>query len=104
MLQLESSPRADGTSDVEYASLIHQNYVLYLVLLSLLSLLIPQLSSLFTKTLISLVIKIISIGPIPNHIAFIMDGNRRFAKNRGHQIKAGHLAGFQKLEAVKLSN
>ncbi|KAL1208613.1 Dehydrodolichyl diphosphate synthase 8 [Cardamine amara subsp. amara] len=41
------------------------------------------------------IFKILSAGPIPNHISFIMDGNRRFAKK--HKLKgidAGHRDGF----------
>jgi ditrans,polycis-polyprenyl diphosphate synthase len=29
-------------------------------------------------------------GHVPNHIAFIMDGNRRFAKNKQHKALSGH--------------
>lgn len=36
----------------------------------------------------------LSSGPIPNHIAFIMDGNRRYAKKRNLEEGAGHRAGF----------
>lgn len=39
-------------------------------------------------------------GPIPQHIAFVMDGNRRFA--RKHQIETieGHNLGFEALARV----
>lgn len=39
-------------------------------------------------------------GPIPKHVAFEMDGNRRFAKN--HKIEAieGHHLGFEALARV----
>ncbi|KAJ8931090.1 hypothetical protein NQ314_016040 [Rhamnusium bicolor] len=36
-------------------------------------------------------------GPIPNHIAFIMDGNRRFATKTKMQKSEGHSKGFEKL-------
>ena len=46
--------------------------------------------------------KLLSCGPIPNHIAIIMDGNRRFAKqNKVEKIK-GHDKGFEKLAEVLL--
>ena len=39
-------------------------------------------------------------GPIPQHVAFVMDGNRRFA--RSHQIETveGHNLGFEALAKV----
>ncbi len=39
-------------------------------------------------------------GPIPKHIAIIMDGNRRFAKELGIEPTEGHLKGKDKLEEV----
>jgi ditrans,polycis-polyprenyl diphosphate synthase len=43
---------------------------------------------------------VLSIGPIPAHIAFIMDGNRRYAKKHAlHQdgTDSGHRVGFKSL-------
>lgn len=46
-------------------------------------------------------ITILKCGPIPQHVAFIMDGNRRFATRRGLPSKAhGHFHGFTKFEQV----
>jgi undecaprenyl pyrophosphate synthase len=53
-----------------------------------------------TPTLQSLLTTILKLGPIPQHIGFIMDGNRRFAKDRGLHVSKGHLQGFHKLEEV----
>jgi undecaprenyl pyrophosphate synthase len=39
-------------------------------------------------------------GPIPKHVAIIMDGNRRFAKNRNIEKIEGHKSGFDKLFEV----
>ncbi|MFQ6050512.1 MAG: polyprenyl diphosphate synthase [Candidatus Hydrothermarchaeota archaeon] len=39
-------------------------------------------------------------GPIPNHVAIIMDGNRRFAKKLGMKPWDGHELGANKLEEV----
>ncbi|XP_059654151.1 dehydrodolichyl diphosphate synthase CPT3-like [Cornus florida] len=43
---------------------------------------------------------VLSVGPIPNHIAFIMDGNRRYAKGRNMGEGAGHNVGFLALMSV----
>lgn len=40
---------------------------------------------------------IVRSGPIPKHVAFIMDGNRRFATKQGLQSISGHQQGYQKL-------
>jgi len=38
--------------------------------------------------------------PLPRHIAIIMDGNRRFAKELGLSVEAGHIFGKEKIEEV----
>ncbi|KAL1300796.1 hypothetical protein HN51_045444 [Arachis hypogaea] len=43
---------------------------------------------------------ILSMGPVPNHIAFIMDGNRRFAKKSNLAEGIGHKAGFSSLVSM----
>ncbi|KAA3672363.1 ditrans,polycis-polyprenyl diphosphate synthase [Paragonimus westermani] len=40
---------------------------------------------------------LIKYGPIPEHIAIIMDGNRRFAATNRMKTSDGHLQGFSKL-------
>ncbi|KAI7828312.1 putative undecaprenyl diphosphate synthase-domain-containing protein [Kickxella alabastrina] len=55
-----------------------------------------QASKIFRKFLVH----ILQQGPIPKHVAFIMDGNRRFAR-KSHQVTtSGHVAGFHKLANV----
>ncbi|XP_024030579.1 dehydrodolichyl diphosphate synthase 6-like isoform X2 [Morus notabilis] len=44
--------------------------------------------------------KVMSVGPIPNHIAFIMDGNRRYAKKQNSGEGAGHRAGYSSLMSL----
>ncbi|KAK6916818.1 Decaprenyl diphosphate synthase-like [Dillenia turbinata] len=43
---------------------------------------------------------ILSVGPIPNHIAFILDGNRRYAKKHKLREGAGHNIGFLSLTSM----
>ena len=40
-------------------------------------------------------------GPIPEHIAFVMDGNRRFARSRQIETIEGHNLGFEALARVR---
>ena len=40
---------------------------------------------------------ILRAGPIPAHVAFIMDGNRRYAEGRGAAVSHGHEAGYHKV-------
>lgn len=42
----------------------------------------------------------IDMENLPNHIAIIMDGNRRWAKSRGLSTKEGHKAGANALENI----
>lgn len=44
-----------------------------------------------------LCVNIIKTGHIPHHVAFIMDGNRRYAKTAHVQNIVGHMKGFDKL-------
>ena len=39
-------------------------------------------------------------GPIPQHIAFVMDGNRRFARSHKIETVEGHNLGFEALAKV----
>uniref|UniRef100_A0ACD5Y1D1 Uncharacterized protein n=2 Tax=Avena sativa TaxID=4498 RepID=A0ACD5Y1D1_AVESA len=43
------------------------------------------------------IIAVLSYGPMPQHIAFIMDGNRRYAKLRCMKDGTGHRVGFSAL-------
>ena len=39
-------------------------------------------------------------GPIPQHVAFVMDGNRRFARSHKIETVEGHNLGFEALARV----
>lgn len=41
-------------------------------------------------------VNVLKNGPVPNHVAIIMDGNRRFAKKKNVQKVEGHSKGFDK--------
>ncbi|GAB2282261.1 Dehydrodolichyl diphosphate synthase cpt3 [Dionaea muscipula] len=43
---------------------------------------------------------ILVVGPIPNHIAFVMDGNRRYSKKHNLVSDTGHRAGFMALMSM----
>lgn len=45
-------------------------------------------------------IGVLKTGPMPNHVALIMDGNRRYAKTRRLALKEGHMAGAESLIQV----
>jgi ditrans,polycis-polyprenyl diphosphate synthase len=39
-------------------------------------------------------------GPVPQHVAFVMDGNRRFARKNHIETVEGHNMGFEALAKV----
>ena len=39
---------------------------------------------------------------LPQHVGYIVDGNRRWAKRHGLDSQAGHEAGYKKLEDILL--
>lgn len=46
-------------------------------------------------------IRLLKMGPMPKHVAFIMDGNRRYArKNAFSTVIEGHMKGFERLADV----
>lgn len=48
----------------------------------------------------SLVIGALRQGPIPQHVAFVMDGNRRFARTHRIETVEGHNLGFEALARI----
>jgi tritrans,polycis-undecaprenyl-diphosphate synthase [geranylgeranyl-diphosphate specific] len=45
-------------------------------------------------------LELVKAEPVPNHLAIIMDGNRRFAGEHGMTVKDGHAAGRDTLEKL----
>jgi hypothetical protein len=43
-------------------------------------------------------------GDVPRHLAFVMDGNRRFAEKYNIPIAEGHLMGADVLEKVRIES
>jgi len=64
----------------------------------------PYLSHIVGDTLRDLqerrLLELVRAAPVPNHLAIIMDGNRRFAGAHGLGIKDGHAAGRDTLEQL----
>lgn len=54
----------------------------------------------FHPFLRSLLIASLRLGPRPQHVAFIMDGNRRSARERKLPVRVGHEEGFEALKRV----
>lgn len=50
--------------------------------------------------LTSLLLSVIALGPMPHHIGFVMDGNRRYARSHGQRIARGHEQGSESLKRV----
>lgn len=48
----------------------------------------------------SLLIGALRQGPVPQHVAFVMDGNRRFARNHRIETVEGHHLGFEALARI----
>lgn len=53
---------------------------------------IPFVSTI-TNASQNLLIYALKMGPVPKHVSFIMDGNRRYARNQNMPLKEGHEAG-----------
>ncbi|KAH9952031.1 Di-trans-poly-cis-decaprenylcistransferase [Amylocystis lapponica] len=47
-----------------------------------------------------LLLAVLAAGPIPRHVAFVMDGNRRYARMHQKKIQQGHSEGFLALRRV----
>ncbi|KAJ3053766.1 hypothetical protein HK097_003451 [Rhizophlyctis rosea] len=45
-------------------------------------------------------LRLLSLGPVPHHVAFIMDGNRRYARKMNVETGVGHVAGRQTLKTT----
>lgn len=53
------------------------------------------------KQLRELLIGALKQGPVPQHVAFEMDGNRRYARSHRMETVEGHHRGFEALARVR---
>ncbi len=44
---------------------------------------------------------VLAAGPLPKHVAFVMDGNRRYARRQHQAVSQGHSDGFAALRRVR---
>ena len=51
-----------------------------------------------------LLISALRQGPVPQHVAFVMDGNRRYARERRMETVEGHHLGAEALARVSLGS
>lgn len=61
---------------------------------------LAKIYDMITTYLQDFCINIVKCGAIPQHVAFIMDGNRRYARKLQAPTKVGHYHGFDILENV----
>ena len=52
------------------------------------------LQNAFASKAQNFILNILAAGPIPKHIAFVMDGNRRYARMNHKEVQQGHSDGF----------
>ncbi|KAF8187430.1 Decaprenyl diphosphate synthase-like protein [Pholiota molesta] len=48
----------------------------------------------------NLLLSVLAAGPIPKHVAFVMDGNRRYARMKHRAVQQGHSEGFVALRRM----
>lgn len=46
------------------------------------------------------IVEVLSVGPMPQHVAIIMDGNRRYAQKHGISVTEAHTDGYFRLTSV----
>ncbi|OSX65649.1 hypothetical protein POSPLADRAFT_1134965 [Postia placenta MAD-698-R-SB12] len=54
-----------------------------------------------SKSVQNALLAVLAAGPIPQHIAFVMDGNRRYARSHHKRVQEGHADGFLALRRVR---
>jgi len=47
-------------------------------------------------------LNVLAAGPVPRHVAFVMDGNRRYARMNHKAVQQGHADGFIALRKVRI--
>ncbi len=75
------------------------------IMLGVLSFLFLCFSWLQTKLIARaqrLLLRVLAAGPVPRHVAFVMDGNRRYARMNHKQVNQGHADGYLALRRVRI--
>ena len=59
-----------------------------------------RLQEKITEKARNFLLRILAAGPIPKHVAFVMDGNRRYARKNQLAVQEGHSEGYVALRRV----
>ena len=62
-----------------------------------------RLSRAAATTARNVLLAVLAAGPVPRHVAFVMDGNRRYARSHHKRVQEGHAEGFIALRRVRLA-
>ncbi|EPQ57752.1 Di-trans-poly-cis-decaprenylcistransferase [Gloeophyllum trabeum ATCC 11539] len=62
--------------------------------------LVQQCYGWFHKQTQDALLSVLAAGPIPKHVAFVMDGNRRYARRKHAPVQQGHSEGFVALRRM----
>ena len=61
---------------------------------------VSRVQDFFATKVQDALLAVLSAGPVPQHVAFVMDGNRRYARRQHKVVWEGHADGFEALRRV----
>ena len=97
-VQLETRALGPGLRDYDITSCDLQNIP---TIASMSSSVFNALSGWLYNTSEGALIQILSSGPIPQHVGFVMDANRRYARRKQRAVQEGHAEGYVALRRVR---